>query len=114
MHTHVALRTADIPDSVATLNPNYTDGRFSNDGAYRLIDGYKVDENETHILDEHGAKVLVQIPGMLHYWLRGEPAANRDTIIQQILGNAIEYTRSEIRALFKDTQSIWYQARPEV
>ena len=100
-HSFLAIPVALIPDSVKVLNDKYDCGVFSSDGVYRLLTGYRI--------DEEGNKVLAHDPNLLMYWLRGEPENMRESIIANMLSNATEHTAVEMAAMQRDSNSIWYR-----
>lgn len=83
-----------IPQSTKDNVPTFWQGRFSNDGTLMLIDGYNENGELTH-----PSIVLLA-------WLQwsSEPEA----IMQTLLATAIEYSKTQFRALTIDPTSKWF------
>ena len=84
-----------IPQSTKDNVPTFKGARFSNDGAYMILDGY----------DDKGD--LVHPNSTLYAWLAG--VENPDQTIQFLLENSREYTKEEFLALERDVNSVWYK-----
>lgn len=93
-HTFLALVVADIPQETKDYIPNFWLGKFSNDKARLLIDGYNIDGE------------LVQPDNVLAEWLQWEADPMKKA--NELIASSIEYTKDELLALYKDPESIWY------
>lgn len=88
MKTYLAIPVEIIPDWTKQNVPTYSLGRFSNDGAYMLIDN-------AHPISTY------------EKWLGPNIG-----LLDSIIAASYSLAQEEFAALALDPQSIWYEANP--
>lgn len=96
MHDFVAIKVSDIPESTKANITTFGNLPFSNDFSRVLLDGYN-EQNK-----------LVHPDWVLNAWLQWEPEETRADIIDNLLSGAIRYTKEDLEAERRNTESIWY------
>lgn len=91
-HTFLAVDVSLIPQETKNI-PSFTLNKFSNDSSRILLSG-----RENGVVRYSQETMLA--------WLQGEadPQATLDILID----SSIEYTKAQIKAQFRNPQSIWY------
>jgi len=94
LSTFLALDMNLIPQATKDSVPNFWDNKFSNDNLRILLPGY----NEIGELRQDSEKILL--------WLQWDDNPKKTLI--SLLSTAMEYTKDEIEAEFKNSESIWF------
>ena len=99
-HSFLSISTDLIPQETKDNIPTFHMGLFSNDKSRMLIDGYNAKGE------------IVHPKSVMLSWLQWD--IDPESVLEDILSDAVEYTKEQIKAEQRDTKSIWYVEQEEL